>query len=91
MILFFGRSEEISRDNDVTIVWALNRIEEKCDVTLPWQQNFWLTTMENLSNDDGDGDDNGKKAIGLYWQNNHFARESRFFCTFLSRRCKTAT
>ena len=22
--------------------------EEKCDVTLPWQQNFWITTMGDL-------------------------------------------
>ena len=21
---------------------------ENCDVTLPWQQNFWITTMEDL-------------------------------------------
>ena len=25
-----------------------------------------------LSNDDGDGKENGKKAIGLDWQNNKF-------------------
>ena len=38
----------------------LNR-EEKCDVTLPWYQNFWITTTESLNNDDGDGNENGKK------------------------------
>ena len=27
----------------------------------------------NLSNDDGDVNENGKKAIGLDWQNNNFA------------------
>ena len=43
------------------------------------------------SNDDGDGNENGKKAIGLDWQNNNFARASRFFCTFLSRCCTTTT
>ena len=32
----------------------------------------------SLSNDDGDGNENGKKAIGLDWQNNNFARASRF-------------
>ena len=52
--------------------------EEKCDVTLPWQQNFWITTMGDLSNDNGDGNEHGIKAIGLYWQNNNFARASRF-------------
>ena len=29
--------------------------------------------------DDGDVNDDGKKAIGLDWQNNTFARASRFF------------
>ena len=42
----------------------------------------------NLYNDDGDddGDDNenGKKAIGLDWQNNDFARASRFFVHFFA-------
>ena len=60
---------------------ALERVsigEEKCDVTLPWQQNFWITTMGDLSNDNGDGNEHGIKAIGLYWQNNNFARASRF-------------
>ena len=35
--------------------------------------------LGSLSNDDGDGIENGKKAIGLDWQNNDFARASRFF------------
>ena len=40
----------------------------------------------SLSNDDGDGDgnENGKKSIGLDWQNNIFARASRFFVYFLA-------
>ena len=42
----------------------LNR-EEKCDVRLPWYQNFRITTTGNLSNDDGDGSENGKKALSL--------------------------
>jgi len=32
----------------------------------------------SLSNDDGDGNEDGKKAIGLDWQNNNFERASRF-------------
>ena len=31
-------------------------------------------TIGSLSNDDGDGNENCKKAIGLGWQNNNFAR-----------------
>ena len=40
--------------------------EEKCDVTSPWWQNFWIPTIGNLTHDDGDGNENGKKTIGLY-------------------------
>ena len=38
----------------------------------------------SLSKDDGDGNENGKKAIGLDWQNNNFARASRFFVHFFA-------
>ena len=38
----------------------------------------------NLYNDDGDDNENGKKAIGLDWQNNNFARASRFFVHFFA-------
>ena len=44
---------------------GLNR-EEKSDVMLPWLQNFWIKTIGSLSNDDGDGNENGKKVIGIY-------------------------
>ena len=32
-----------------------------------------------FSNDDGDGNEDVKKAIALDWQNNNFARASCFF------------
>ena len=38
----------------------------------------------SLSNDVGDGNENGKKAIGLDWQNNHFARAARFIVNFFA-------
>ena len=43
-------------------------------------------TLASLSNYDSDGNENGKKkkAIGLDWQNNGFARASRFFVHFLA-------
>ncbi|MCG8366340.1 MAG: hypothetical protein MJA27_23765, partial [Pseudanabaenales cyanobacterium] len=48
--------------------------------------------LGSLNNDDSDGNENGKKAIGLDWQNNNFARASRrLFCTFLCRRCTTTS
>ena len=40
--------------------------------------------LGTLSNDDRDGRENGKKAIGLDWQNNNFARTSRFFVDFFA-------
>ena len=36
----------------------------------------------SLRNDDGDSNENGKKAIGLDKQNNNFARASQFFVHF---------
>ena len=40
-----------------------------------------LKFLEN-GNDDGDGNENGKKAICLDKQNDNFARASRFFVNF---------
>ena len=40
-------------------------------------------TLESLSNDDGDVNENSKKAIDLDWQNNNSARAPRFFVYFL--------
>ena len=37
---------------------------------------------ELLRNDDGEVIDNGKKATGLDWHNDYFARASRFFGHF---------
>ena len=34
--------------------------------------------LGSLSKDGGDGNENDKKAIGSDWQNNNFARASRF-------------
>ena len=41
-------------------LWLENR-EEKCDVMLPWKQNFWITTRGSISKDEGDGNEKGKK------------------------------
>ena len=60
------------------------RAIERCDVTLPWQQNFWITTIRSLSNDAGDGKEKWKKVTGLHQQNNNCARASRFFVPFLA-------
>ena len=41
-----------------------------------------ITAIGSISN--GDGNENGKKPIGLDWQNNNFARATRFFVHFLA-------
>ena len=46
-------------------VWDLALKESVSNRTLPWKQNFWITTIGSLSNDDGDGNENGKKAKRL--------------------------
>ena len=38
--------------------------------------------LGSLRNDDGDGNENGKKAIGLDKQNNNFASATPFFVHF---------
>ena len=40
--------------------------------------------MGSSSYNDGDGNESGKKAIGLDWPNNNFARASRFFVHFFA-------
>ena len=40
---------------------------------------LWVFSVVVLSNDDGDVNENGKKAISLDWQNNNFVRASLFF------------
>ena len=42
------------------------------------------TSLGSLSDDDGDVNENGKKAIGSDWQNNNFALASRFFVHFFA-------
>ena len=43
----------------------------------------WLTLLlASLSNDDGDGNKNGKKSNRFHRQNNNFARASRLFVHF---------
>ena len=42
------------------------------------------TSLGSLSDYDGDGSEDGKKAIGLDWQNNNFARASRFLVHFFA-------
>ena len=61
---------------------------EQVSVPLYWQFEIspWLhchvTLIGSWSNDDGDVNENGKKAIDLDLQNNNSARASRFYVHF---------
>ena len=43
-----------------------------------------ISRTGSLSNDDGDGNENDKKAIGLDWQTNNIVRASRFLVHFFA-------
>ena len=45
-------------------------------------KNCQHLVLGSLRNDYDDGNENGKKAIGIDKQNNNFARASRFFVHF---------
>ena len=45
--------------------------------------------LGSLSNDDGDGNENGERATELDQQNNNFARAFHVFCTLLCRHFTT--
>ena len=51
----------------------------KCSNTPHYYQVHKVRVIGSLSNDDGGGNENGTKVIGLDWQNNNFAR---FFVHF---------
>ena len=53
-----------------------------CEEALKWPTCRFISG--SLSNGDGDGNKNGKKATGSDWQNNNFARASLFFVHFFA-------
>ena len=52
-----------------------------------WNSRSQILLLGSLSNNDGN--ENGKYALVFDWQNNNFARASRFFCTFICRHWTT--
>ena len=51
---------------------------------LPWSQNFWITTVGSLSNDDGDDNENGRmlltpRAVARLKERYEIARECSHF------------
>jgi len=53
---------------------------------LHWEKKTYKlkSSIRTLRNDDGNDNKNGRKAIGLDWQNNNFARASHLFVHFLA-------
>ena len=55
------------------------------NVSFSLEENFREEMVKSLTNDDGDGNENGKKAIGLdRQQNSSFVYKSRFFVHFFA-------
>ena len=65
--------------------------EEKWDITLPWQQHFWITTMGSLSNNNSDSKKERPKSNQFILAELQLCICITLFCTFLSRHCKSAT
>ena len=59
--------------------WVLSGAREKQKI---FREASRYMIREFARNDDGEGNENGKKAIGLNTQSNNFARASRFFVHF---------
>ena len=56
------------------------------------QMTITMMIIRSLSNDDGDGNENGSKPIDIDWKNNNFARASLFFAhSFVVIACEQQT
>ena len=60
---------EVFVKSESTVAWVLRLTQSVSGV---------IQILGSLGNDDGDVKEKGKKAIGLDWQNNDFARASHF-------------
>ena len=58
---------------------SLSKVKEEAEKR---ENTFGRPLLGSLSSDDVN--ENGKKAIGLDWENNNFARASRFFVHFFA-------
>ena len=74
-----GNRAEISHINQGEIG---PRQPGSCEEAVKWPTRRFISG--SLSNDDSDGNKNGKKATGSDWQNKNFARASLFFVHFFA-------
>ena len=66
---------EVFVKSESTVAWVLRLTPSVSGV---------IQILGSLSNDDGDVNENGQKAIGLDWQNNNFARASHLSVHFFA-------
>ena len=93
--LMFSRTFQIKgidKRSLPTILWSCAISPISCrGIPIKRWINYWAgfakylvfahprSILGSLGNNDGDGNESGKKGMGLDWQNNNFARASRFF------------
>ena len=77
-----NKSEVIpDRQHNTLQVWFTDNDRENAQIEIRYENEKIPGSLCN-DDSDGDGNENGKKAIGLEKQNNNFARSSRFFVHF---------
>ena len=75
-----NKSEVIpDRQHNTLQVWFTNNDRENAQIEIRYENE---KIPGSLRNDDGDGNENDKKATGLDNENNNFARASRLFVHF---------
>ena len=60
-------------------VWKNEAFGQKVQQCKCLQKKVFSKIIGSLSDDNGNGNKNGKKTMSLDWQNNNFARASCFF------------
>ena len=73
---------QINPDTVNPFIWTQSPVSRLVLNCFYYREMYQL--IGSLSNNDGDGNEDWKKAIGLDKQNNNFARASRFFSHFFA-------
>ena len=73
---------QINPDTVNPFIWTQSPVSRLVLNCFCYREMYQL--IGSLSNNDGDGNEDGKKAVGLDQQNDNFARASRFFAHFFA-------
>ena len=73
---------QINPDTMISFIWTQSPVSRLVLNCFCYREMYQL--IGSLSNNDGDGNEDWKKAIGLDKQNDIFARASRFFAHFFA-------